>query len=88
MELSDVLATVVKHAGVPLADLSTVEVEDRRGRADVLVSMMLAEGVRQHAPGLVMLHQATRPLVDGLIHMYLGGVKLPTIPVAPPLKGE
>lgn len=84
--VGNILAAVVKHAGVPLVDLSTVE--DRRRRADVLASMLVEAGVRQHAPGLLPLHQSARPLIDGLIHMYLGGVKLPTIPVASPSKGE
>jgi hypothetical protein len=65
---------MLQSLNVPLGDLKN---EDPRGRMDVLASRLIEFGVRSHVPGLSLLYDIARPLIDGQIVKHLGKFKLP-----------
>ena len=60
--------------GVEPASLAFVE--DPKGRVDYLASKLLENGARSLPLDAQQTYHAARPLIDGLLVRYLGGIRL------------
>ena len=68
------LDLLVQSMGVTPTSLETVP--DPKGRVDYLASKLLEQGSKSLPLDAQQTYQAARPLIDGLLVRYLGGVRI------------